>query len=191
MGTSLLAMPWAMEQAGFALGSFLILAVGALSLYTAYRVVQSPSGLSKFLSYHYIFLIVCNFNSMRRVNRGSSTCRFWFCSFFLYSALGVDSAAADLPDVCRYFWGTYGTFLATTFSIIVLLGSCVVYWVIMSNFLFYTGNVIHGNCNFFAIFILYIYFFCLIFPRSEKFFCRSFTTEQYYCSYYDEQDLQM
>lgn len=48
MGSSLLAMPWAVQQAGLLLGIFLILAVGALSLYTAYRIVQSPVGLSNY-----------------------------------------------------------------------------------------------------------------------------------------------
>uniref|UniRef100_A0A914RTG6 Amino acid transporter transmembrane domain-containing protein n=1 Tax=Parascaris equorum TaxID=6256 RepID=A0A914RTG6_PAREQ len=103
MGSSLLAMPWAVQQAGLALGIFLILAVGALSLYTAYRIVQSPVGLT----------------------------------------LGVDSLAADLPDVCRYFWGSVGDVLSVFFSVVVLLGGIVVYWVLMSNFLYYTGNVIH------------------------------------------------
>uniref|UniRef100_A0A915AED7 Amino acid transporter transmembrane domain-containing protein n=1 Tax=Parascaris univalens TaxID=6257 RepID=A0A915AED7_PARUN len=85
MGSSLLAMPWAVQQAGLALGIFLILAV----------------------------------------------------------ALGVDSLAADLPDVCRYFWGSVGDVLSVFFSVVVLLGGIVVYWVLMSNFLYYTGNVIH------------------------------------------------
>ncbi|KAL3206934.1 hypothetical protein MRX96_039767 [Rhipicephalus microplus] len=43
MGTSLLSMPWAMSQAGFAGGIMLILAIGLLCLYTAYRILSSPS----------------------------------------------------------------------------------------------------------------------------------------------------
>ena len=46
MGTSLLAMPWALQQAGFAFGLILILGMAALCFYTAYIVVQSPKGLS-------------------------------------------------------------------------------------------------------------------------------------------------
>lgn len=61
------------------------------------------------------------------------------------AALGVDSQAADLPDVCRYFWGSVGDALSVFFSVVVLLGGIVVYWVLMSNFLYYTGNVIHGK----------------------------------------------
>ncbi|XP_050042403.1 neutral amino acid transporter 9-like isoform X2 [Dermacentor andersoni] len=43
MGTSLLSMPWAISQAGFAGGIVLVLAIGLLCLYTAYRVLSSPS----------------------------------------------------------------------------------------------------------------------------------------------------
>lgn len=49
MGTSLLSMPWALEQAGLVLGIVLILGMGALAAYTAYRVVQSPDGLGEVL----------------------------------------------------------------------------------------------------------------------------------------------
>lgn len=42
MGTSLLTMPWAVSQAGFAAGMALILGIGFLCLYTAFRVLSSP-----------------------------------------------------------------------------------------------------------------------------------------------------
>lgn len=42
MGTSLLSMPWAIAQAGFLAGILLIIAIGGLCLYTAYRVLSSP-----------------------------------------------------------------------------------------------------------------------------------------------------
>lgn len=45
MGTSLLAMPWALQQAGLVLGIFLMLLMAAIAFYTAYRVVQSPQSL--------------------------------------------------------------------------------------------------------------------------------------------------
>lgn len=48
MGTSLLSMPWALEQAGVVFGMILLLGMGALACYTAYRVVQSPDGLRMF-----------------------------------------------------------------------------------------------------------------------------------------------
>uniref|UniRef100_A0A914XPY3 Amino acid transporter transmembrane domain-containing protein n=1 Tax=Plectus sambesii TaxID=2011161 RepID=A0A914XPY3_9BILA len=104
MGTSLLAMPWALYQAGLGLGLFLMLAVAALALYTAYRIVESPQGLG----------------------------------------LTSDAGLPDFPDVCRYFWGRSGELFAVVFSIVVLLGGVIVYWVLMSNFLYYTGTVFYN-----------------------------------------------
>ena len=49
MGTSLLSMPWALHQAGSLFGVFLLVAMGALAAYTAYRVVQSPNNLRLFI----------------------------------------------------------------------------------------------------------------------------------------------
>lgn len=47
MGTSLLAMPWALQQAGLVLGILLMLLMAGIAFYTAYRVVQSPQSLGK------------------------------------------------------------------------------------------------------------------------------------------------
>lgn len=40
MGTSLLSMPWAVEQAGLAAGLVLILVMAAICFYTAYCILQ-------------------------------------------------------------------------------------------------------------------------------------------------------
>uniref|UniRef100_A0A0N5BL15 Sodium-coupled neutral amino acid transporter 9 homolog n=1 Tax=Strongyloides papillosus TaxID=174720 RepID=A0A0N5BL15_STREA len=103
MGTSLLAMPWAISQAGLLLGIFLVLGMAGLALYTAYRIVQSPDGL----------------------------------------LMAVEEGKAEATDVCRYFWGKSGEYTSVFFSIITLLGGVLVYWVLMSNFLYYTVNVFH------------------------------------------------
>ena len=39
MGTSILSMPWAIHQAGLALGIAIVIAMTGLCLYTAWRVV--------------------------------------------------------------------------------------------------------------------------------------------------------
>jgi sodium-coupled neutral amino acid transporter 9 len=105
MGTSLLAMPWALYQAGLGLGILLMLLMALVAFYTAYRVVESPQGLT----------------------------------------LDVNAATADFSDVCRYFWGKPGEYIAIFFSVIVLIGGVIVYWVLMSNFLFYTGNIVYES----------------------------------------------
>lgn len=105
MGTSLLAMPWALHQAGLVLGILLMLLMAGIAFYTAYRVVQSPQSL----------------------------------------AMNVDSAQAEFSDVCRYFFGKKGEFVSVFFSIIVLIGGVIVYFVLMSNFLYYTGNIVYES----------------------------------------------
>ncbi|EYC39961.1 hypothetical protein Y032_0635g922 [Ancylostoma ceylanicum] len=102
MGTSLLAMPWALQQAGLFWGIFLMLALALLCFYTAFRVLDSPKGIP-----------------------------------------GMDPVLLEFSDVCRYFLGKGGEYLAVGFSVIVLLGGIMVYWVLMSNFLFYTGTVVY------------------------------------------------
>lgn len=49
--------------------------------------------------------------------------------------------------MCRAFWGRRGELVAIVFSIVVLLGGCIVYWVLMSNFLYHTGTVIYQSVS--------------------------------------------
>lgn len=44
MGTSVLAIPWAIQQAGFALGIFVIVAMMCITLYTCLLVVRYGEG---------------------------------------------------------------------------------------------------------------------------------------------------
>ncbi|BHF81788.1 hypothetical protein SprV_0802492200 [Sparganum proliferum] len=46
MGTSILTMPWAIQQAGFALGIFLITLVAFVMCYLAYRILKSSAELA-------------------------------------------------------------------------------------------------------------------------------------------------
>nr|CDJ84910.1 Amino acid transporter domain containing protein [Haemonchus contortus] len=105
MGTSLLAMPWALQQAGLFFGLFLMLSLAMLCFYTAFRVVDSPQGITG----------------------------------------GMDPIMMEFSDVCRHFLGKFGEYLAVIFSVIVLLGGIMVYWVLMSNFLYYTGTVVYES----------------------------------------------
>ncbi|KAK5967203.1 hypothetical protein GCK32_000216 [Trichostrongylus colubriformis] len=105
MGTSLLAMPWALQQAGVFFGIFLMLSIALLCFYTAFLVVDSPRGITG----------------------------------------GMDPIVMEFSDVCRHFLGKGGEYLAVVFSVIVLLGGIMVYWVLMSNFLYYTGTVVYES----------------------------------------------
>jgi len=50
----------------------------------------------------------------------------------------------DFSDVCRHYLGRWAEILSVIFSLFALLSGAVVYWVLMSNFLFHTVTFIHG-----------------------------------------------
>ncbi|CAI2350081.1 unnamed protein product [Caenorhabditis sp. 36 PRJEB53466] len=104
MGTSLLAMPWALQQAGLVLGVLIMLVMAAICFYTAYIVIESPKRLQD---------------------------------------LSIDPQLAEFSDVCKSLFGRVGEYSAVVFSVCVLLGGVIVYWVLMSNFLYYTGAVVY------------------------------------------------
>ncbi|CAN7940228.1 unnamed protein product [Ixodes pacificus] len=104
MGTSLLSMPWAISQAGFATGTLLILVIGGLCLYTAFRVLDSTR-----------------------------------------LAGPPGGGPVEFSDVCRHLLGPWGERLAMAFSLLPLLGACVVFWVLMATFLSGTALFLHGG----------------------------------------------
>lgn len=50
IGTSLLSMPWALGQAGLALGVGLMVLMALITCYTAYRTVKSADDIGQHLS---------------------------------------------------------------------------------------------------------------------------------------------
>ncbi|XP_032260299.1 sodium-coupled neutral amino acid transporter 9 isoform X2 [Phoca vitulina] len=54
----------------------------------------------------------------------------------------VDTTTWEYPDVCRYYFGSFGQWSSLLFSLVSLIGAMIVYWVLMSNFLFNTGRFI-------------------------------------------------
>ncbi|XP_076875828.1 neutral amino acid transporter 9 [Brachyhypopomus gauderio] len=56
----------------------------------------------------------------------------------------VDTSDWEFPDVCKYYFGAFGKWLSLFFSMMSLIGAMVVYWVLMSNFLFNTGKFIYN-----------------------------------------------
>lgn len=94
MGTSLLSMPWAINQAGFVTGIALLLAMAGLMLYTSYRILKSVEGIS------------------------------------------ISSEVLEFSDVCRYYLGRWAEVIAFISSLLTLLGGMIVYWILISNFLY-------------------------------------------------------
>ncbi|KAM5264699.1 neutral amino acid transporter 9 isoform 2-T2 [Ctenodactylus gundi] len=54
----------------------------------------------------------------------------------------LDTTTWEYPDVCRHYFGSFGQWSSLLFSLVSLIGAMIVYWVLMSNFLFNTGKFI-------------------------------------------------
>ncbi|XP_007486384.2 neutral amino acid transporter 9 isoform X1 [Monodelphis domestica] len=54
----------------------------------------------------------------------------------------LDTSNWEFPDVCKYYFGSFGQWSALLFSLVSLIGAMIVYWVLMSNFLYNTGKFI-------------------------------------------------
>ena len=103
MGTSLLSMPWALEQAGLVMGLLMMALVASLCLYTAYRILQ------------------------------------------VYDIHSKTSRISEFNDLCGLLLGPWAQYTATIFSILAIVGAAIVYWVLLSNFLYSTVSFIHGH----------------------------------------------
>ncbi|KAK5900467.1 hypothetical protein CgunFtcFv8_025425 [Champsocephalus gunnari] len=56
----------------------------------------------------------------------------------------MDTLDWEFPDVCRYYFGAFGQWSSLVFSMVSLIGAMVVYWVLMSNFLYNSGQFIYN-----------------------------------------------
>ncbi|XP_034457609.1 sodium-coupled neutral amino acid transporter 9 [Hippoglossus hippoglossus] len=59
----------------------------------------------------------------------------------------IDTADWEFPDVCHYYFGKFGQWSSLVFSMVSLIGAMVVYWVLMSNFLYNTGQFIYNSAH--------------------------------------------
>ena len=62
-----------------------------------------------------------------------------------YSIADNFDAMYEFTDVCEYYFGRWGKYCSIIFSLLALLGAAIVYWVLMSNFLYNSGVFIHGK----------------------------------------------
>lgn len=69
----------------------------------------------------------------------------------MYLAAGLEGPSLEFSQVCmQLLGGTLGRLtegVTVTFSVLTLVGAQVVYWVLMSNFLFNTGEIIYGKLS--------------------------------------------
>ena len=57
--------------------------------------------------------------------------------------LTENSVVTDLAVLCKRLLGKWAQWVALIFSVLTLLGACIVYWVLMSNFMYHTVDFIH------------------------------------------------
>ncbi|XP_077971830.1 neutral amino acid transporter 9-like isoform X2 [Styela clava] len=57
----------------------------------------------------------------------------------------VDIHVFEFSDVTKYYFGTIGEWTAVLFGLLAFLGGMMVYWVLMTNFLYMTGVFIHDK----------------------------------------------
>ncbi|TGZ55608.1 hypothetical protein CRM22_010368 [Opisthorchis felineus] len=110
MGTSILAIPWALAQAGFGFGIFLIFLVAGIATYTAYLAERTTEDL----------------RTIKNLPK----------DIFL-----------DFTDAVHYHFGRPGRIISSVFSQVVILGASIVYYVLLSNFLYNTGKYIYQSAT--------------------------------------------
>ncbi|XP_068728121.1 sodium-coupled neutral amino acid transporter 9 homolog isoform X1 [Montipora capricornis] len=103
MGTSLLSIPWAIQQAGFALGLILMILMAGICLYSCYLILKSAEDSTEY------------------------------------------SEILEFSDICKKYLGKPGEVIAVLFSLAAIAGTAIVYWVLMSNFLYYSGTYIRES----------------------------------------------
>ncbi|KAI4455181.1 amino acid transporter [Holotrichia oblita] len=53
-------------------------------------------------------------------------------------------SCGDVPELCKILLGRWAEILAKIFSLVVLIGANIVYWILMSNFLYNSVDFIYG-----------------------------------------------
>ncbi|CAB3996073.1 sodium-coupled neutral amino acid transporter 9 isoform X2 [Paramuricea clavata] len=56
-----------------------------------------------------------------------------------------DRETLEFSDICRTYLGRWGDWAAFAFSLCAIFGALIVFYVLMSNFLYNTGRFIHGE----------------------------------------------
>ncbi|KAK6746159.1 hypothetical protein RB195_012337 [Necator americanus] len=75
---------------------------------------------------------------------------FYTAYLVIQSPVGMektDSIVLEFADICRVFLGKIGEMIALVFSITILIGAVLAYWVLMSNFLYFSGTLLYGLIN--------------------------------------------
>lgn len=91
-------------------------------------------------------------------NYAFKNCNEWILCICWIDSLG--STSADFSKVCQHYLGRWVEVVSVVFSLISLLGAVVVYWVLMSNFLFHSVSFIYGLWLAIDILTIFSYLIC-------------------------------
>nr|CAD7607128.1 unnamed protein product [Timema genevievae] len=143
MGSSLLVMPWGLEKAGLLTGMFLNVTMGGLCLYTTYRILQVHQlhGEKTCTTLRYISTV----SSLWPVHFDKY---FHLALSFHHSHLlfsRTNNPDGEVADLCKILLGRSAEMVTKVISLVVLLGANIVYWVLMSNFLYYSVDYVHAQ----------------------------------------------
>jgi hypothetical protein len=75
------------------------------------------------------------------------------CLYTTYTLLkvnekhGVIGQAGEVCDLCKALIGQWAEILAKIFSLVVLIGANIVYWILMSNFFYNSVQFFYGNAD--------------------------------------------
>nr|XP_006813416.1 PREDICTED: putative sodium-coupled neutral amino acid transporter 9-like [Saccoglossus kowalevskii] len=58
-----------------------------------------------------------------------------------------DDNVMEFSEVCSYYFGKWGLYISTVFSVSALLGGAMAYWVLMSSFLYHAVKYIYDEVN--------------------------------------------
>nr|CAD7195430.1 unnamed protein product [Timema douglasi] len=60
---------------------------------------------------------------------------------------GANNPDGEVADLCKILLGRSAEMVTKVISLVVLLGANIVYWVLMSNFLYYSVDYVHGEMS--------------------------------------------
>lgn len=76
-------------------------------------------------------------------------CSLWINGMLMHIKKNMFSGLVgqnnEVSDLCRMLIGKWAEIVAKIFSLIVLIGANIVYWILMSNFLFNSVQFLHGR----------------------------------------------
>jgi hypothetical protein len=84
----------------------------------------------------------------------------------LFSASNSGREILEFSDVCRHYYGKWAEYIAVASSLLTLLGGMIVYWILMTNFLYNVVNFIYRKSMSISYIVSQDYFVTFIFRKS-------------------------